>query len=209
MPSAFRNQKNLKEWLELDYYQRPRGLRRWCNRLTLLLLLLCVVGVAGAFFLIPRPARLVQAGPVTSAHSIVRDCERCHQEAFSTAKKLLPENASLRVVPDDACTQCHDGPAHNSMQSEEVHCATCHREHRGRPALARVPDGDCTACHADLKNHRKGGDYGLVYKDVHAFNDDHPEFRLLRDDKKDEARLRFNHEYHLVKLNKLADRFER
>ncbi|MBI1915208.1 MAG: hypothetical protein HYS12_10785 [Planctomycetes bacterium] len=216
MPSAFRNQKNLKEWLELDYYQRPRGLRRWRNRLTLLLLVLCVVGVAGAIFLLPRSARLVQAGPVTSAHSIVHDCERCHQEAFLTAKKLLPGNAGVRVVPDEACIQCHDGPAHNQVQDnpEEVRCATCHREHRGRSVLARVPDGDCTACHADLKGHRKGGREGLAFKDVHAFNDDHPEFRLRRtnpDGQKasDEAKILFNHEHHLVELKKLGDRFER
>jgi predicted CXXCH cytochrome family protein len=198
MPSAFRNQKNLNEWLELDYYQRPRGLRRWCNRLTFLLLVFCLAGVVGTYFLLPRPARLVQAGPVTSAHSIVHDCERCHQEAFSTAKKLLPSNATVRVVPDDACIQCHDGPPHalarrdrnkqdqpppESLQSEEVRCATCHREHRGRPALARVPDEDCTGCHADLKGHRKGGAEGLVFNNVNAFTDDHPEFGLLRNDK--------------------------
>jgi len=210
MPSAFRNQKNLNEWLELDYYQRPRGMWRWRNRLTLLLFVLCVAGVAGAFFFLPRPARLVQAGPVTSAHSIVHDCERCHQESFSTAKKLLPGNAGVRVVPDHACIQCHDGPPHNLVQSEEVRCATCHREHRGRPSLARVPDGECTVCHADLKNHRKGGEKDLVFNNVHAFNDDHPEFRLKRDKDKDNAKLAFNHEFHLVELPRLPkEKFER
>jgi hypothetical protein len=204
MPSAFRNQKNLNEWLELDYYQRPRGLRRWRNRLTLLLFVLCAAGVAGAIFLLgSRSARLVQAGPVTSAHSMFNhECEWCHRESFQTAQKFLPGNASMRVVPDEACIQCHDGPPHNLLQNnpDEVRCATCHREHRGRPLLARVPDGECTVCHADLKNHRKGGDTGLAFKDVHAFNDDHPEFRLKRDKDTDKAQLAFNHEFHLVKL---------
>src|SRR5262249_54526507 len=62
--------------------------------------------------------------------------------------------------------------------------------------------------HADLKNHRKGGDEGLVFKDVHTFNADHPEFRLKRDQAEDTAQVRFNHQFHLVKLKEQAGQFK-
>jgi hypothetical protein len=197
MPSDFRDQKNLDEWIEPDYFQRLRGLRRWRKPLCAAVGLLCVAGVVVAYF-VPHSARLVQAGVVSPAHSLFNhDCSRCHVEAFQTAKKVLPWNASLRVVPDHACVECHDGPAHNELQAEEVRCATCHREHRGRTSLARVDDGHCTGCHGNLAAHRKPSDRRLVFGNVHAFNDDHPEFRLIREKKEDPGRLRFNHQLHL------------
>ena len=33
MPSAFRNPKNLAEWLELDFFRRPRSLGKWKSML--------------------------------------------------------------------------------------------------------------------------------------------------------------------------------
>lgn len=197
MPSDFRTQKNLNEWIETDYFRRPRSLRRWRNPLCAAVGLLCLAGVVAAYF-VPRSARLVQAGPVSSAHSLFNDdCRRCHTEAFQTAKKVLPWNASLRVVPDHACVQCHDGPAHNSLQTEEVRCATCHREHRGRAPLARVHDKHCTGCHGDLANHRKGGDRDLSFGNIHSFNEGHPEFRWNHDSKSATGKLLFNHKKHL------------
>ena len=194
MPSAFRNQKNLNEWIETDYFRRQRGLRRWRKPLCAAVGLFCLAGVVAAYF-VPRSGRLVQAAPVSSAHSLFNDdCSRCHTEAFQTARKVLPWNASLRVVPDHACIQCHDGPAHNKLQTEEVRCATCHHEHRGRAPLARVPDAHCTGCHGDLASHRQGGANGLSFANVHSFNDGHPEIRRLRDP----GQLHFNHKKHLT-----------
>lgn len=197
MPSEFRDQKTLGQWIEQDYFQRPRRLRRWRNPVTGVVLLLCLAGVVAAFFL-PRSARLVQAAPVSPAHATFNhDCGRCHTEAFQTARKVFDWSARERVVQDQACIQCHDGPPHNAVQTEAVRCATCHHEHRGHATLARVDDGHCTGCHADLAAHRKGGDDGLSYGNVHAFNDDHPEFRLIRDKRADPGQLHFNHKKHL------------
>src|SRR5205085_7544083 len=88
MPSAFRTQKNLPDWIELDYHRRQRKLRRWRRFFTWSTLALCLAGLAAAS-LLPRSPRLVQAGPLSSAHGMFNDdCARCHQENFQTAKKL-------------------------------------------------------------------------------------------------------------------------
>src|SRR5262245_30726542 len=109
MPSSFRTQKDLPQWIELDYYRRARPLRRWRRLLTWAVFLSCAAAVVAATFL-TRASRLVQAGPVSSAHAMFNDdCGQCHQERFQTAKKLLPGNADVHAVPDQACTRCHTG----------------------------------------------------------------------------------------------------
>jgi hypothetical protein len=130
------------------------------------------------------------------------DCARCHQDMFRTAWRFSPLSAAERSTPDPACKRCHDMPAHNEQLLEEQHCAACHREHRGRISLARVPDDNCTNCHADLKSHDRGGDKS-PFRDVTGFPAGHPEFALWtnRDaevvDGKDPGRLHFNHQVHL------------
>jgi hypothetical protein len=48
MPSAFRNSKNLAEWLRLDYFRFPRTLPRLRATLVWLTLFACVFGVGAA-----------------------------------------------------------------------------------------------------------------------------------------------------------------
>src|SRR5438128_837711 len=103
MPSAFRNQKYVTDWIELDYFRQPGGLKRWRRALTWILLLGCTAVVAGFVFL-PGSARLVQAGPLSESHAMFNnDCAACHQEKFATARKLVPGNARATAVPDQAC----------------------------------------------------------------------------------------------------------
>lgn len=198
MPSAFRTQKNLPEWVELDYHRRDRKLRRWRRVLTWGTLAACVIGVSFATVL-PGSRRAIQAGPLSFAHSMFNDeCSRCHQESFQTAKKFVGGDAHGHVVPNQACIQCHDGPHHNAFVGDEIACATCHREHRGRVALSRVSDGQCTECHAALKNHRKGGADGMrVENTITSFASDHPKFGVQRSAFKDPCQLHFNHQLHL------------
>lgn len=199
MPSAFRDPKTLSDWIQLDYFRRPRGLRRWRYWLGWGMLLAAAAGVA-VVLLLPRGRAALQAGPVSSAHSFFNnDCGRCHREAFETAKRLWPvDAAAVRAVPNGACVACHDGPKHNTHELAEQSCAGCHREHRGRPALARVTDDHCTACHADLpaNSDRHGA---TPFENVSRFPDRHPEFKLWRGEApQDPGRLHFNHAVHLM-----------
>jgi hypothetical protein len=203
MPSAFRDPKSLPDWIELDYYRRRRRLPRLRRVLgwTAFLAFTCLA-VATVW---PRAHVVYEAGPVAPAHSLFgNDCHQCHTEAFQPARRLWLGNAAATSVSDQACSRCHEGPLHNPFQTETPACAHCHREHRGRPSLARVPDGDCTACHANLPEHRHDHPTPppLVWDHVTAFApDQHPEFALWRDGTPtDPGTLRFNHKVHLVPL---------
>jgi hypothetical protein len=201
MSSAFRDPKSLPEWIELDYYRRQRRLRRLRRVLTWGTLLLCA-GVAVATVW-PGAHVVYEAGPVSPSHSLFgNDCQQCHTEAFQPTRRLWFGNASLSTVTDQACSQCHLGPLHNPHQTETPGCTHCHHEHHGRAALALVPDGDCTACHANLPDHRRDHPPPLVWDTVTRFGpEQHPEFALWREGPaKDPGTLRFNHQVHLVRL---------
>jgi hypothetical protein len=195
MPSPLRSPKTLSQWFELDYFRRRRLFRGLSRRLTWGALLLACAGVG--WTLLPGKQTMYQAGPLSTAHALFnQDCAKCHTEAFPAWNRLWTSDAAVRSVPDQACKQCHDGPRHHECV-EQRSCASCHHEHRGQAALARVTDNQCTSCHADLKC-----DNGVVsHFDAHVtgFGEGrHPEFRLLRADKPtDPGTLRFNHELHL------------
>ncbi len=200
MPSAFRDPKSLPDWIELDYFRRPRALRRWRGWLGWATLFACAAAIAVVLAL-PRGKAALQAGPVSPAHTFFNnDCGQCHTDAFQTAKRLVPvASRDVQAVPDEACSKCHDGPAHNSLQleNEVPRCAGCHREHRGRLTLARLTDDHCTACHADLRNHSQAGGANR-FLDVAAFPSGHPEFKLWREGTPDDpGQLYFNHKVHL------------
>jgi hypothetical protein len=148
---------------------------------------------------------MLQAGPVSAAHGMFnQDCAKCHTASFQTAKKLFVWSGTVRATPSEACSSCHEGPPHNVNQYDnDLMCAGCHREHRGRPNLARVPDADCTQCHADLKENSKRSDK-CPFENVTSFPDGHPPFALTRKqsplapDGKDPGQLHFNHHVHLT-----------
>jgi hypothetical protein len=202
MSSAFRDPKNLSEWIELDYFRRSRFLG-WLRRRATWVTLGVSVLLVGGTLLLPWTSKLYQAGPVSTAHAMFNDnCAVCHTESLQTLRRFWPGNASVRAVPDEACLRCHDGPPHNAEQVSAPHCAGCHREHRGREALARLPDSACLACHARLKDNTRHPDQ-CRFRDVTGFPDGHPEFALwlgtdpLAPRAKDPGKLRFNHQVHL------------
>ncbi len=118
-------------------------------------------------------SRIYQAAPLASAHaSFNSDCAACHTTPFRTALRFSPFHSGVHAVKDAACKTCHSDKAdtpsvgklpgpmavpHNAIVLDEPNCAECHVEHRGRQILARVPDSDCIACHADLTRHRPAG----------------------------------------------------
>src|SRR6516225_11228147 len=111
MSAPLRDPKELTEWLELDYADRPRGLRRWTRRLVWAALGLAVLFALYALW--PRHHTVFEAGPVSAAHAMFNNnCAACHDESFQTAARLWPTAHDARSVSDDKCLQCHDGPHH-------------------------------------------------------------------------------------------------
>ena len=120
MPSEFRGQKTLHQWIELDYHERPRKLRRWRTACIWGVFLISVAGVVAAV-LTPQASKLYQAGNLTQSHAMFNhDCKICHLEAFATAKKLVNWSSDLKAVPDQACISCHAGPPQQSCDKTAV-----------------------------------------------------------------------------------------
>jgi hypothetical protein len=83
-----------------------------------------VLGIGGS-------RRAVESGPLSDAHAIFeKRCEVCHSQSF-------------HGVPDQACSQCHDGGPHPAKMVDsghpktEIRCAQCPREHRREAGRAR------------------------------------------------------------------------
>ncbi|MGE3807523.1 MAG: hypothetical protein AB7K24_22905 [Gemmataceae bacterium] len=191
-----RNPKQMTEWLELDYFERPRKLRRWKRWLLLIVLVASGASVACAFLPYNKPA--FQAGPVSEPHALFQhDCQACHVEPFATTKRLVP-GLDAHTSMDMACEKCHAGPPHHlDVASYQPGCAVCHREHRGLEQLVRVDDRSCTNCHGNLAAASKP-EARTAYQDVTAFaSGQHPEFNLWRSKVVDPGTLRFNHALHL------------
>ncbi|NBO93694.1 MAG: hypothetical protein EBV06_15495 [Planctomycetia bacterium] len=188
MLSEFRSQRNLSNWLELDYHHRRRLLPGWSWWLLggLLLGLVSLVGLYAA-----SGDRAFQAGPVSRPHAMFNnDCSKCHTNNGSTFSRLWLGD-SVGSVSDEACLKCHTGAIHNKHSGPVGHCVLCHKEHRGHDALVRQTDATCTRCHQDLK---------AVYPEtkhanrVTAFDPrNHPPFPKLTDS----GTIKFNHSAHL------------
>lgn len=200
--SASEYPKSLSSWLELDYFRRPRRLKRVRGLVIWTALIVTTVLIVALTWL-PGNRRIYQAASVSTAHAIFNeDCEACHNASFGTAKRLLSGDDALRSVTDEACLRCHAGDTHHARQIGKSSCVQCHHEHRGLIDMARVEDSHCTSCHADLKSHTdttKPGDADRAFRDVTAFlggDRPHPKF-FLSDNPQDEGTIRFNHQAHM------------
>ncbi len=99
------------------------------------------------------------------------------------------------TVSDDACSKCHDAPAHHADQAAfKASCGSCHVEHKGSLRLASTADASCTQCHADLKIRSGNLQYVRVVKN---FDNEHPEFAVLRPGARDPGQIKLNHYAHL------------
>ena len=115
MPSAFRNPKNLAEWLELDFFRRPRSLSRWKSML-IWLTFVALLGWSGGGVFHSRVHALA-SGPVSAAHTFIgNDCTQCHTEPLQTPKRFVRWDNNVRAVSNEACSKCHEGPPHNDQQ---------------------------------------------------------------------------------------------
>ena len=184
--SRTRTTKKLAQRVDLNYFKRATPFKRARFWLSLLLPVLAIAWIAWWSF--HRDSRVYSSGRMSSAHAVLeRQCAACHlQKAgqFSSA------------AVDSACVACHDGPIHheNQITSAVPNCATCHLEHRGRIMLTAASNQDCTQCHASLRVTTGQVHYTAR---IQNFNDDHPEFAVLRDGAKNPGTIRLNHAIHM------------
>jgi hypothetical protein len=137
-------------------------------------------------------------GPLSRAHAVVaRGCADCH--------------TSWQVVEDGKCAACHQKGIHHENQvldgePRAPRCASCHAEHKHRVSLVQVPDESCTQCHRHLKTSTGPTRFAAA---ITRFDAGHPEFAVIRDRRKDTARIKFGHAFHLQKGLKDVARFLR
>src|SRR5438093_13114595 len=106
MPSPLRDPKSLPEWIELDYYRRPRPLRRLRAFLTWGVFFLSLTALAAT--LATQRMRFYQPGPLATAHAMFTDnCGQCHTESFQPVKRFFHGDHHIRPVTADACARCH------------------------------------------------------------------------------------------------------
>lgn len=191
--------------IPLDYYKRLDGLEKWRLWLSALALVVVLGGwLAWGWARSDQVRGTYSPGRVAAVHaSWDRDCATCHVEyvPISTRNRnpLTHLLAGPRPAGDVRCVGCHAGPPHHASQREDTTpgCADCHREHRGHDfSLVRLPDSDCTGCHASLSTNVRAGHDTRWSDTITGFATDHPEFRALRS--ADPGRLKFNHKRHLA-----------
>ena len=177
-----RTAKKLAQRIDMSYFKRPHPLRRWRTLLSIAAPLIGLVWLGGLAAAGSRAP--YSSGPVSASHAFAEmRCEVCHVR-----------DTSFRAhVPDLACLTCHDGPAHPNQTAAAAApapaCATCHREHRGRIALASTPDSFCVDCHS-------GGNRAASQRaEAMSFPDDHPLFTTERP-AADPGTIKFNHQVH-------------
>ena len=213
-----RTAKKLAQRIDLNYFKRPHPLRRWRTILSIAapaLGLLWLGGMAAAGSRAPY-----SSGPVSSAHAFAEQrCEVCHvrdtsfrahvgdnacltchdgpahppsrQAATSlgpdaSAGQAPPSNQAATSLKTDASAR--QVPASHSENAAA--CASCHREHQGRVALADTSDGFCLECHEGSR--RTASNAAAVA----GFPDGHPPFSTAAAGVKDPGTIEFNHEVH-------------
>src|SRR5438874_9473473 len=186
-----RTAKKVAQRIDLQYFKRARGIRRWRLVLSGVAPLAALLWIAGAAAAGNR--RPYSAGPVAPAHAFAEQkCEVCH----SAPDRAEHAPAGFRRhATETACLTCHAAPPHAANQKTPPACAAGHQEHRGRIALARTADRFCLECHGTLQ--ASHGPSALAAA-VGPFPDGHPEFAAVRAGAPpDPGRVRFNHAVHL------------
>jgi hypothetical protein len=184
MMRRVRTTKNLAKRMDLQYFSQPHPLRSWQLWLSLL-----IPVVALGWFAAERASsqKIYSSGPLSAAHAVLgKQCNVCHVTTLGVFRA---------TVSDDACSKCHDAPAHHADKvASTVSCGSCHIEHRGSLRLASTEDASCTRCHADLLTRNGKPQYA---RDVRDFDKQHPEFAALRPGARDPGQVKLNHYAHL------------
>lgn len=178
-----RTAKTLAKRIDLQYFTRLRGFRRWRLVLSIIVPLVAVGWLLGERA--PGNHAIYSSGPVSSAHAVFgQNCGLCHVRSASFSAS----------VNDTACLACHSAPIHNTQQAFTPACSSCHLEHKGKFKMAETADAACSQCHADLHVRK-----GEVKFDPHVsdFDNNHPQFLAVRRGQYDRGTVNLNHHAHL------------
>ena len=176
--------EDLPRWLELDYHRRLRPLRR--RRKWVTLGTVAVTVAVAVWTMLPGNHAAHEAGPVATAHAMFnQDCAKCHREAWQPVQRIALGD-TVRSVPDATCKECHDGAPHFDVtRAGAAYQPPTHwpraapraiANTAARPVSARVADGHCTACHANLP-------LGSKSENVESFAANHPPFHWRKQER--------------------------
>lgn len=105
-------------------------------------------------------------------------------------QSLFDESPPLQSKIDRSCKECHAVHSfHQRNVTWEYSCSACHQEHKGDGPMKRVESQNCAFCHGNAT-------LMPASRTVHAFELDHPEFKVIRDKTPDSDTLRFSHQTH-------------
>ncbi|MGA3194187.1 MAG: cytochrome c3 family protein [Terriglobales bacterium] len=184
MARRVRTTKNLAKRMDLQYFKQPHPFRTWRLWLSILVPVMAI-----GWFAAERAAsqKILSSGPLSAAHAVLgKKCDVCHVTTLGIFRAK---------VSDDACSTCHDAPAHHADKvAFTASCGSCHVEHKGSFRLASTLDASCTQCHADLRARSGSPQYVRAVKD---FDKEHPEFAALRAGARDPGQVKLNHYAHL------------
>jgi hypothetical protein len=179
-----RTTKKLAQRIDLNYFKRPTPLKRAKLGLSLLLPLLAIMWISWYGF--HRDARVYSSGRMSAPHAILeKQCAACHVQKASVFSAK---------VQNQACLSCHDGPIHHVNQASTPDCASCHTEHLGGINIAATSEKSCTECHANL---RTAGAPAIYSQHIRNLADGHPEFAVIRENRRDPSTIKLNHALHM------------
>lgn len=196
----------LWEQFELDYFRRLSRYRFLKRSLTAAggIITIAWIGLAA----VRDDDSLYVSGPAAQAHRMfANDCHQCHTASWRGIDALVQPVEADRTM-NEACLRCHGSSiGHHPQTMAALHagtggtsprpptaCNQCHTEHDGRADLTAMHDDHCTDCHADLSS---DWPRSAFHGSISAFQDDHPEFRLLSTDRADPGSIKFSHTGHL------------
>jgi hypothetical protein len=184
-----RTTKKLAQRIDLNYFKRATPLKRAKLWLSILLPVLAIVWISWYGF--HKDARVYSSGRMSAPHAILeKQCAACHVQKASVFSAK---------VQNQACLSCHDGPIHHVNQASTPDCATCHTEHRGRINIAAASEKSCTECHANL---RTTGAPTIYSQHILNLADGHPEFAVIRENRRDPSTIKLNHALHMKPIRR-------
>lgn len=201
------------------YFQKPTPLAR-ARGLLCVVAFLAAAGWVAAGYLLKKDNGTYRYthGPVAQVHGqLDANCAACHVPQTPSALKedVLGIHARWHTFSCESCHKAADGNKPKDYAPHGVRvtfegythsaedCGACHRDHNGRGfSLVRLPDSDCTGCHADMAKYlnenipRVSSTEREFTRRITGFHTDHPDFKPLQE--KHERKLKFDHARHLM-----------